>query len=130
MQPEDNKALVRRFFQEGFAGLDPAVVDDVFAPRHVLSSPALGAEEVTGTEVIKSAIEEFRGDGGGVRCTIERQIAEGNWVATSYTLTQGGQDHVGLMLSRVAGGRIRESRVVASDVSGPDERGTARKAFN
>ncbi len=106
------------------------MVDDVFAPRHVLSSPALGAEEVTGTEVIKSAIEEFRGDGGGVRCAIERQIAEGNWVATSYTLTQGGQDHMGLMLSRVAGGRIRESRIVASDVSGPDERATARKAFN
>ncbi|MDQ3499073.1 MAG: hypothetical protein M3514_16535 [Actinomycetota bacterium] len=69
-------------------------------------------------------------DGGGVRCIIERQIAEGNWVATSYTLTQGGEDHVGLMLSRVAGGKIRESRVVARNVSESDERGTARKAFN
>jgi hypothetical protein len=34
------------------------------------------------------------------------------------------------MLSRVAGGRIRESRVVARNVSESDERGTARKAFN
>jgi hypothetical protein len=51
-------------------------------------------------------------------------------VAISYTLTQGGEDHVGLMLSRVVEGRIRESRVVARNVSESDERGTARKAFN
>lgn len=101
MQADDNKAVVRRFFRECLDGLDPDAVDDMFAPRHVLSSPAFAAGEVSGTDVIKSAIEEFRSDGGGVECTIERQIAEGDWVATSYTLTQGQEVHMGLMLSRV-----------------------------
>ena len=123
MHTEDNKALVRRYFLEGLGGSNPDVVDEVFAPDHRLSSPELGTETITGTRIIKSAIEEFRSSVGGVRCTIQSQIEEGEWVATSYTLSEEMNDHMGVMISRVTGGRIEESHVVARTVSGSGSRG-------
>ncbi len=131
MQSEDSKALVRRFLVEGIGEGDTAVVDQVFASDHVLRSPVLGTGEWIGTDPIKEAIEEFWSDGGGVRCTIRRQISEGDRVATSYTLSEEYNDHTGIMFSRVAEGKIQSSLVVASEVSEPEEeRVLRRKVFN
>ena len=140
MYTEDNKAVVRRYLLEGLGGSNPDVVDEVFAPDHVLSSPELGMETIIGTQIFKSAIEEFR-SAGGVRCTIQSQIEEGAWVATSYTLSEEREDHMGVMVSRVAEGRIGESHVVARTVSDSPESSpmrasasasasSARKVFN
>lgn len=131
MQSEDSKALVRRFLVEGIGEGDTAVVDQVFASDHVLRSPVLGTGEWIGTDPIKEAIEEFWSDGGGVRCTIRRQISEGDRVATSYTLSEEYNDHTGIMFSRVAEGKIQSSLVVASEVSEPEEEAVLRrKVFN
>ncbi len=137
MQPEDNKALVSRYLLQGLGELDPAVVDEVFAPDHVLSSPELGTEPERGTQALKDVIEGFRRDTGHLTCTVENQIAEGDWVATSYTLSEA-EEHRGIMLSRVVDGRIQESHVVAQTVSQPqaqalmatDSLTTRRRAFN
>lgn len=136
MQPEDNKAVVRRFFLQGLGELTPDVVDEVFASGHVLSSPELG-EPVTGTQALKDVIEQFRSDTDGVTCTIQRQIEEGAWVATSYTLSEE-EEHKGIMISRVVDGKIEESHVVAKTVSEPqaqalmatDRATRLRRAFN
>jgi len=131
MQSEDSKDLVRRFLAEGIGEGNTAVVDKVFASDHVLRSPVLGTEEWVGTDPIKEAIEEFWSDGGGVRCTIRRQISEGDRVATSYTLSEEYKDHTGIMFSRVAEGKIQSSLVVASEVSEPEEEALLRrKVFN
>jgi hypothetical protein len=131
MQSEDNKVLVSRFLLEGLGGGNTGVVDEVFASDHVLRSPVLGTGEWTGTDPIKDAIEEFWSDGGEVSCTIRRQIAEGDRVATSSTLSEEDKGHLGIMISRVAEGKIRSSLVVASEVSEPEEEMVQRrKVFN
>jgi hypothetical protein len=130
MQPGSNKAVVSRFLLEGLGGLDPDVVDEVFAPDHALSSPEFGDQVIIGTRIIKSAIEEFRSDSGWIRCTIQRQVEEGEWVATSYTLTESSDVHQGALFSRVVAGKIVESSVVARTVATTQALMTARKAFN
>jgi len=137
MPPEDNKAVVSRYLLQGLGRLNPDVVDEVFAPDHVLSSPELGTQPETGTQALKDAIEGFRRDTDDLTCTVENQIAEGDWVATSYTLSEA-DEHKGIMLSRVVDGRIQESHVVAQTVSEPqaqalvatDKVTTLRRAFN
>jgi hypothetical protein len=138
MHPGENKEVVGRYFLQGLGELNPDVVDEVFAPDHVLGSPELGTETVTGTQMIKDLIEEFRSDAGGLTCNIESQIEEGDWVATRYTLREEQDDHMGIMFSRVDDGKIQESYVVAKTVSGTLEEGlmaatrptTLRQAFN
>lgn len=131
MQPNDGKALVSRFLLEGLGEGKTAVVDQVFAEGHILRSPVLGTGEVEGTDFIKGAIEEFWSGGASVRCTIRRQIAEGDRVATSYALSEEDREHVGVMVSRVASGKIQSSLVVASEVSEPEmERVQRRRVFN
>ena len=125
MYTRGNKAVVRRYLLEGLGGSNPDVVDEVFAPDHVLSSPELGTETITGTRIFKSAIKEFR-SAGGVKCTIQSQIEEGGWVATSYTLSEDREDHMGVMVSRIAEGRIEESQVVARTVADSPESSSAR----
>ena len=117
MNSGENKAVIRRYLLQGLGGLKPDIVDEVFAPDHVLSSPEFGTEPITGTEIIKSAIEEFRSDVGDVECTIQSQIEEGDWVATSYTLSEKHNDHMGIMISRIVEGKIEESHVVARALS-------------
>lgn len=130
MQPEDNKAVVRRFLLDALGELNAEIVDEVFAPNHVLSSPEFGTEEISGTEIIKDAIEEFRAEVGEVECTIQRQIEEGEWVATSYTLSEEHDVHMGILFSRVVAGNIEQSHVVASTVPAAEAASSARRAFN
>jgi hypothetical protein len=135
MQGGSNKEMVSDFFLKGFGEKDLAVVDRVFASTHILRSPAIGTEAVEGTDFIKSAIEEFWREGGQVRCSVDKQIAEGDSVATSYTLSEyRGEyqgDHKGIMISRHAEGKIQESLIVAREVEGSiEDLSTRRKVFN
>lgn len=130
MQPRGDKAVVSKFLLEGLGELNPDVVDEVFAPDHALSSPEFGTQVITGTRIIKSAIEEFLSESAQIECTIQRQIEEGEWVATSYTLTEANDVHMGILFSRVVAGKITESFVVARTISEAEARVTARKAFN
>jgi hypothetical protein len=110
MNVEDNKAIVRRFFDAALDG-EPNLpeVDRVLAPDLVLRGPKLGTEEAVGVEEFKSELERHAGG----RCIIERQIAEDDWVATTYTLEEENQDSMGVMVSRIADGKIQESFVIA-----------------
>jgi len=130
VQSEDNKAVVRRFLLEVLSELNAEVVEEVFAPNHVLSSPEFGTEEISGTEIIKDAIEEFREEVGVVECIIQRQIEEGEWVATSYTLSEENDVHMGILYSRVVAGNIQQSHVVARTVPAAEAASSARRAFN
>jgi hypothetical protein len=134
MQAGSNQELVSRFFLQGIGEPNPDIVDDIFASNHVLSSPEFGMDAERGTQVIKDAIEGFSTEAAGVSCTIENQIEEGDWVATSYTISEEHDDHMGIMISRIENGKIAESHVVARTVAKEDleahtpSRG--RRAFN
>ena len=131
MSVEDNKAVVRSFLEEGFNQRDLTVVDRVFAPEHKLTSPETGTEAVEGVEVIKEALQDYYENGTGAPCTILKQIAEGEWVATSYALGEGQAEHMGVLMCRLINGRIEETFVVAREVSSPTEDDlAARKIIN
>jgi ketosteroid isomerase-like protein len=130
MSLEDNKEVINRFLRRGFNQRDLTVVDEVFASDHVLRSPLTGVGGVSGTEEIKRALEDYLNHAQGTgRFTIENQIAEGDWVATSYTLRDAQEEHMGVMFSRL-GSKIRETFVVARDVSGPGSDEQKRKHIN
>ena len=136
MQAGSNKEVVSRYFLQGLGEPNPDVADEIFAPDHTLNSPEFGMDAVKGTQVIKDAVEGLRRDAVGVGCTIENQIEEGDWVATSYTISEEQNDHMGIMISRVEDGKIVESHVVAKTVTlgeegqRTDRIETARRAFN
>jgi hypothetical protein len=75
MQAGSNKGVVSRYFLQGLGELNPDIIDEVFAPDHVLSSPEFGPDAVPGTQVIKDAIEGFRRDADGISCTIHRRTS-------------------------------------------------------
>jgi SnoaL-like domain len=131
MSLDDYKAVISSFLQEVFNQRNLAIVDEVFAPDHTLLSPETGTGKVQGTEVIKRALEDYHKVESGARCTILDQIAEGDWIATSYTLGEEQAEHMGVMISHLVDGKIKETFVVAREVSSaPEGDWEDRKVFN
>ncbi len=123
MQPEENKAVVRRFLEEIFNEGNLDVADELFAPDYVLHDPA-APEEVRGPEGIKQYVGMYRSAYPDTHFTIEDQIAEGDKVVTRWT-GQGTHEGelmgippsgnrvtvTGILLDRVSGGKIEEGWV-------------------
>ena len=137
MSADQNKALASWFLLESFNKGDLEVVDRVFARDHRLHSPANVVEIAEGIEPVKVMVQDYfdvAGEGAAAECTVLKQIAEGEWVSTYYSLeavnlTSGGPAHdkySGVMISRFADGEIRESFVVAQEVEPEEE----KKVFN
>jgi steroid delta-isomerase-like uncharacterized protein len=124
MSSEQNKALVRRFF-EGFAANDTATLKEVLAPdvaayTHVSPGPV-------NRDMLLQAIHGWSTTFDDTRFTIEEQIAEGDQVATRTTMhgVHSGGDFQGLpptgkqiavegiTINRVRDGKIVEHRVKA-----------------
>ena len=119
MSPEENKAIVRRFWgvwEEGNIDL----VDELLAPDYLNHTPA-SPDQPTGPEGVKGLVAMFRSAMPDLKVIIEDMIAEGEKVATYYTLegTHEGElfgvPPTGQRLSiksiaveRVSDGRIRE----------------------
>lgn len=83
---EANKALARRWFEEGWSRGNLDVADRIFAPEFLL-----GGERV-GPEGPKQSVRSRRAAFSGLRVDVGLQVAEGPWVASWYT-TRG--THVG-----------------------------------
>jgi predicted SnoaL-like aldol condensation-catalyzing enzyme len=131
MSLEDNKAVISAFLEEVFNQRNAAIVDEVFASDHALLSPETGTGRVEGTEVIKRALEDYYEHESKASCTILNQIAEGDWIATSYTLGEEQTKHMGVMISHLIDDKIKETFVVAREVSSaPEGAWEDRKVFN
>jgi len=128
MEAQGNKEKVRRLYERGVNLGELAVVDEVFASDVVVRGPVFGTAELRGIEAIEATKEEFalyhRGEG---TITIQEQIAEGESVATRYTLSYtytaeesslpGKQiESWGVTFSRFANGEIQDYFVVALEV--------------
>ncbi len=120
MAAEENKALVRRVFEEAWNGADFNVFDETNAPDYVLHDPSV-PEEVRGIEGIKGFASMFVGAFPDLRFAIEEQIAEGDKVLTRWSSSAthrgelmgiaptGSRTGVsGMTLSRISGGKVAE----------------------
>ena len=84
MSPEENKAVVRRFWgvwEEGNIDL----VDELLAPDYLNHTPA-SPDQPTGPEGVKGLVAMFRSAIPDLRVVVEDMIAEGEKVAVRYTL--------------------------------------------
>ena len=79
--PEYNKALARRWFEEGWnrGMLDSA--PEIFAPDFVLRGKQVGPSGP------QRSVQGIRSAFGELTVTVQLQIAEGDMVATRYTAT-------------------------------------------
>jgi steroid delta-isomerase-like uncharacterized protein len=122
MTTEQNKAVVRRFF-EAFGANDQEALKEVLAPD-VAAYTHIGAGPVN-REALLQGIGMWNSTFNDTRFTIEEQIAEGDRVATRTTMhaVHSGGDFQGLAptgkevavsgitINRVQNGRIVEHRV-------------------
>lgn len=117
--PEANKALEHRVFDEIWNQGLLDVADEVFAPDAILH---LGTDEVQGPEGFKQYVAGYQAAFPDIQWTVEDQVAEGDIVVTRLTGTgthQGelmGIPPTGLKVTataiatvRIAGGKIVES---------------------
>jgi steroid delta-isomerase-like uncharacterized protein len=103
MSDQDNKAIVRRYFEDVRNRRDVAAVNQIFSSDIVVyvDTPA-GAEAVRGAEAIRQALQPYLVAFPDLRFTIEDQIAEGDRVATRWT-ARG--THRGPLMGHAATGR-------------------------
>jgi steroid delta-isomerase-like uncharacterized protein len=83
MSSDQNKAIVRRAFEEPWKGnLD--VIDELIASDYVGHDPA-EPEPRRGPEGLREFVTAYRSAFPDVRVTVEQQLAEGDLVATRWT---------------------------------------------
>src|ERR687883_641116 len=81
---EENKALVRRWFDEVLTRADLQQVDELFAPNYILHGPSI-SQEVHGREGIRQYVATYRAAFPDAHFTVEDQIAEQDMVVTRWT---------------------------------------------
>jgi steroid delta-isomerase-like uncharacterized protein len=117
---EENKALVRRWFDEVLTRGNLQQVDELFAPNYILHGPSI-SQEVHGREGIRQYVATYRAAFPDAHFTVEDQIAEQDMVVTRWTARgthQGELEGIAptgnqvkiasLVISRIAGGKIAE----------------------
>ena len=120
MLAEANKALARRFYEEGWNQGNLAIFDELFAPNHVLHDPSF-PEPIRGLEGFKQYYGSYRTAFPGNQLTVEAYIAEGDTVVSRWTgrgthtgdlmgiAPTGKQVTVtGISIQRIANGKIVE----------------------
>jgi steroid delta-isomerase-like uncharacterized protein len=119
MSSQENKAIVRRALEEPWEG-SLKVVDELIASAYIGHDPA-NPEPTRGPQGVKEFISVYRAAFPDARITVEKQLAEGDQVATRWIgrgthkgelmgiPPTGKQVTVsGLTISRLEGGKIVE----------------------
>jgi steroid delta-isomerase-like uncharacterized protein len=118
-QAEANKAIVRRYIEEGWNKGNLGVVDELFTPDYVNHDAFPGQNP--GPAGLKQLIAMFRAAADDIHMQIDDQIAEGDKVVTRWTAggtlqgplmgvePRGQQIEVAaIVIARIADGRIVE----------------------
>lgn len=119
MSADQNKAAVRRAYEEVLNKGNLGVVNELFAPNYVLHAP--GGVELKGPEGFRQYVTMFRTAFPDTHVTAENMVAEGEYVAHRFSFTGthrgdfGGVAPTGKrvistsnVLSRFAGGKVAE----------------------
>ncbi len=104
---EENKALVRRYFEEIWDKGNLELIDELFTTNFVRHGPTATEGEVRGQEGFESLVSMYRSALPDLRIPIEDQIAEGDKVVTRLTLRgthQGETEQFGPPTGRHARG--------------------------
>ncbi len=120
MSTEENKAAIRRSWEEVMNKGNLAVADEIMATNYVFHGP--GGVEANGPEGFKQFITIFRTAFPDIHCTIHDMVAEGEKVVSHFTLqgTHRGEymgiaptgkkvTIVGIVIHRFAGGKEVEA---------------------
>lgn len=120
---EDNKAILRRFMDEGFNKGNAAIADELIAPNWVNHDPATPPLP-PGPEGIKALFGIYRSAFPDLTFTVDDQIAEGDLVVTRWTARGTHQGELmgipatgrsgvvtGIEIDRVVNGKIEETWV-------------------
>jgi steroid delta-isomerase-like uncharacterized protein len=114
MSAEENKALVRRAFEDGWNAGNLDVFDETDAPEYVLHDPSV-PEDVRGVEAVKQFASMYLRAFPDLHFTIEEQLAEGDKVVTRWTSSATHQGE--LMGMPATGNRTGVSGITISRVS-------------
>ena len=127
MSTEDNKALVRRLYEEVFNRGNLSTVDELLAADYIDHTALPGTSP--GPEGLKQFISMFRAAFPDLHFTIEDMIAEGDTVVVRQTYRGTHQGNLmgipptgkqvtisALHIYRVAGGKIVEGWVNSDDL--------------
>ena len=126
MSTEDNKALVRHFFEEVLNQGKLALIDELCAPDFVYHN---ASTTIRGREPYKQFLSMYLTAGPDLHFTIEDEVAEGDKVVTRYT-TRGTHvgpfmgipptgKHVtvtGIAITRIAHGKVVEEWANADEL--------------
>jgi steroid delta-isomerase-like uncharacterized protein len=121
---EENKALVRRYFEEIWDEGNLELIDELFTTNFVRHGPTATEGEVRGLEDFKGLVSMYRSAFPDLRVPIEDLIAEGERVVSRWTARgthqgelmgmapSGNQASVtGIIVDRIEGGKIEEEWV-------------------
>ena len=85
MSVEENKAMVRRVFEEAFNKGDMSIVDEIISPNYVYHGPM--GMEFKGSEGLKQMLTIYHTAFPDIQATIEDIFAEGDMVAVRSTMS-------------------------------------------
>jgi predicted ester cyclase len=83
MSLEDNKAIVRRAYEDGLNNRDWSIIDEVFDPDYVCRVP--GQAPIQGRDDFKASLASFMDAFPDIQFVVEDQLAEGDKVTTRWS---------------------------------------------
>jgi steroid delta-isomerase-like uncharacterized protein len=105
MSSEENKAVLRRFFEEAWHRKNPDIADELFTTDYILHDP--GNPWISpGPLGIREMVTAYNHAFPDAQFTIELQITEGDWVVTRWVVRS---THQGNLLDVAATGRVSET---------------------
>jgi steroid delta-isomerase-like uncharacterized protein len=84
--PTDNKAIVRRLYEEVWNKRRLEVIDELISPSHALNDP-IASDSQIGPKLYKQRVLEFANSFPDFRFTIEDMITEKGKVVASWTFS-------------------------------------------
>ena len=119
---EENKAIARRFVEEGFNKGNPALADEIIASNFVNHDPGTPPLPA-GPEGYKQLVTMYRTGFPDIQLTVENLIAEGDKVVSRWTargtntgalgdISPTGKQFTvtGISVFTIAGGKVVEQR--------------------
>jgi predicted SnoaL-like aldol condensation-catalyzing enzyme len=120
MNAEDNKVIVRRWFEECFNEGNLEMADELFAPDHVIHHSYISAERL-GADPMKTVVWLFHKTLPDLEVVVEDEIAEGEKVVSRWAVRGTRADELrgadfedevtvsGISIFRISDGEIKET---------------------
>jgi predicted ester cyclase len=85
MSDEENKALVRRYFEEVLSKRNTSLIDEIFAPNYAYHYAGAPADLPGGLDGFKVLVRDYLSGFSNLRFSVDDQRVEGDKVVTQLT---------------------------------------------